>query len=157
MVAKKIPPSNNNRIEVLGTIGLLNPSQPSEHYVSDKENRVEFTCTEPIPMFSVLVTDFNGKVSLPDMDDRDLMYLANKIAVSTTTLHGQTVLAQLWGRIARQEWSWSTGAPIYVGVDGVLTNVIPNYEQARWSKIVAVADTPKIITMVNYPPFEINP
>jgi hypothetical protein len=98
----------------------------------------------------VVVTDASGLAIHADPTDAAHANAATKIALGAA-MTGEDVQVQLVGRITEPSWNWTPGGTIYVGAEGVLTQVVPA-DPSVYSKPVAVAETATRILIVQEPP-----
>lgn len=49
---------------------------------------------------------------------------------------GAPVALAIYGEITEPSWSWDTTKPVYLGVDGLLTQVVPEFPDAKFSVVV---------------------
>lgn len=102
----------------------------------------------------VVVTNASGQAIHADNTDPTHANAATKITLGAA-LFGENVQVQLIGRITEPSWNWTLNGTIYVGAEGVLTQVVPA-SPAVFSKPVAVAETATRILIVQEPPTMLN-
>lgn len=102
----------------------------------------------------VVVTNASGQAIHADNTDPTHANAATKISLGAA-LFGENVQVQLIGRITEPSWNWTPNGTIYVGAEGVLTQVVPA-SPAVYSKPVAVAETTTRILIVQEPPTMLN-
>lgn len=63
---------------------------------------------------------------------------ANRIVGMTAhaAVAGAPVALAIYGEITEPSWSWDTTKPVYLGVDGLLTQVVPEFPDAKFSVVV---------------------
>lgn len=65
---------------------------------------------------------------------------------------GASVTVRTAGLMTESSWGWTPGAPVYVGVDGVLTQTSPSGGQ--WAQIIGVPSAPTQLWVDIQPPIQ---
>lgn len=90
--------------------------------------------------FRVVAVRADNRVTYLDnatASDATLTALITTAAAAVDT----DVVCQSWGEMTDNTWSWTPGAPIYVGANGVLTQVVPTSPGATFCRRIASAIT----------------
>ena len=63
---------------------------------------------------------------------------ANRVVGMTThaAVAGAPVALAIYGEITEPSWNWDTANPVYLGVDGLLTQIVPEFPDAKFSVVV---------------------
>jgi hypothetical protein len=101
----------------------------------------------------LVVTDNNtGLLRYANLNISSDKHQPIRVTLSNVTKPGKIINVQIAGRIQDFNWNWTPREPIYVGQDGVLTQVKPE-SPFIWTRIVAVAETTTTIILIPNLPY----
>lgn len=83
----------------------------------------------------VVLIDSQGKA---DYASNDTQAHASRIVGMTTGAadSGATTVIQSYGEITEPSWNWNTSLPVYLGTNGLLTQVAPTAPSAKFSVVI---------------------
>lgn len=151
MVTKTVPGQTMQDQIILPDDQVPAPSSLDVFFSGDS-NKTLLISDGEINKFIAIVLQENGRARPADITSLDDLYLCYRIAISYAAQAFKEIQAQTFGRLADNDWSWTAGLPIYVGANGVLTQTKPTSPAAVWTRIIAVAETPRIIMMQQFAP-----
>jgi hypothetical protein len=90
----------------------------------------------------IVVLDSSNKAQYADCTD-----LGHAQRVVGMTLNAavadDSVSLQNFGEVTEPTWNWDMTKPVYLGPNGVLTQVVPTVEYAKFSLVVGFPSSPK--------------
>lgn len=90
------------------------------------------------------VVEIDGEWTYMTNDDDAQLHLRPGVT-SGAANQGEPATAVIVGRLEESTWSWTTGAPIYVGTNGLLTQTPPSAPAAEFLLEVGVALAPTVM------------
>ncbi|MGH7178872.1 MAG: hypothetical protein ACREJC_15965 [Tepidisphaeraceae bacterium] len=124
-----------DRIQVV-QVGVAGPTGPPS--TQALALIATYDAAGPISAHMAVTVDVNGRLIHASADDAAKIDVIG-LSLNSAVLLGDQVNVLLNGDIVHSGWSWTVPGPVYLGLNGVLTQVVPSQPVSDFQVVIGIA------------------